>query len=159
GEAFQVAQHTAADAEGTHRDDGHHQVQNRRVQRGARDEPGGRGHEADGAGRRAAASEHGEGQASGRRPGYRKQDPHTAAPTEVAGKGTTRSAMACNVGRWAISTTVRPMAKRRIAEMMSASVRGSRLAVGSSSTTKGASRRNARANATRCRCPAERAPT
>ena len=54
-----------------------------------------------------------------------------------------------------MTSTVRPSPSRSIASADAPALSGSRLAVGSSRTTSGASRRNALARAMRCRSPAE----
>ena len=67
---------------------------------------------------------------------------HAGTPTATA-RSNTRSARERRAGRWATSTTVRPAESRAKASSTSALVRPSRLAVGSSSSSRGASRRKA----------------
>ena len=61
-------------------------------------------------------------------------------------------------GRCVTRTTVRPAIRVSIAVITWSALAGSRCAVGSSSSSTGARRRNARARAIFCRCPADRLP-
>ena len=67
-----------------------------------------------------------------------------------------RSALRTLENRCEISSTVRPASRALMRSNSSCSALGSRAAVGSSKITNGASRKNARANATRCHCPTDR---
>ena len=63
-EALGVAEHGPPDPEGPGRGDGHHQIEHRRLLRGPRDEPAGRGHEAHGRAERQRAEQQREREAA-----------------------------------------------------------------------------------------------
>jgi hypothetical protein len=103
GEPLDVPEHATADAERADRHDRDHEVQDRWVQRGTRNQPGGGGHQADARAGRPHAGHSGQYEATGRRTRQGDQQPqpagHRAGSSSGAARRTSRSASAANSGR------------------------------------------------------------
>src|SRR5262249_37331180 len=142
----------APDPGETHAHERDRHAQEFRRQRRLADQVAGGREEAEARPDRAGAEQDGERDASRLPLPLRKQEAetlHAAAPssTRVAirpfSSATIRSARRASLASWTISSAVRPATSLAIASATPAALAASRCAVGSSSTTIGASRRNA----------------
>ena len=174
--AVRVSEQAARQAEELNADDRDRERRLLRPLRGTGDQPRRRGDQADAGADRAGAEQAGERQPSARRAGQleRLAERRLGAGGVIDGlnrgreswssHGHRRHRRARPPGRRAPpapagarpAATVRPRISRRSAASTSSSVAPSRFAVGSSSSSTGARRTNARASATRWRSPTDR---
>ena len=161
-EPVEVARERAGEPEEAHRDDRDGEREDGRLLRRARDQVAGGRHQRDAERDGERAEEDREGCAPARDARDRDespQGPHAASRAgstmRPASRATIRSARRASSGRCTMSRTERPPRNRSTASPTSSALTGSRFAVGSSRMTSGASRRKARARASRCTWPAE----
>ncbi len=154
-EAVEVARERSREREEADDDDDRRQRQDRRLLGCTGDEVAGGRHqrdaEADGQGAERKRQDGATARDAGESQNPRERAHAASSSTRPLSSRTILSAEAASSGACATITTVRPPRSRSIDSAITLAFTGSRSAVGSSSRTSGASRRNARARAIRRR--------